>query len=67
VRGSVVLADVGLDLDDPPDPPPVAVVTDEPPAEQGCGDLERRQREQLVAIEPPGQRPGCNRLRPAGR
>jgi hypothetical protein len=42
VRGSVLEADVRLDLDDPADAPPGRVVTDQPGTDQRDGRLERR-------------------------
>jgi hypothetical protein len=44
----VGLADVRLDLDDPARSPFRAVVPDQPPAEQGPAQLERRQREDVA-------------------
>jgi hypothetical protein len=41
VRGAVVLADVGLDLDDPPDPPAGLVIADQPDAEECAAGVER--------------------------
>jgi hypothetical protein len=41
----VVLADVGLDLDDPSDPPAGGVVADQPRADEAACGLERRPRE----------------------
>jgi hypothetical protein len=44
VRRPIVLADVGLELDDPPDPAVAArVVSDQPSSQQESGRLERRQ------------------------
>jgi hypothetical protein len=51
VARPIVLADVGLDLDDPAHTPrAVGVQTNEPPAEDPVGDLEGRAGEQV----PPG-------------
>jgi hypothetical protein len=41
----VVLADVGLDLDDPSHPTAGGVVADQPRADEGACGLERRLRE----------------------
>jgi hypothetical protein len=41
----VVLADVGLDLDDPSDPTARGVVADQPRADEGARGLEGRLRE----------------------
>jgi len=50
VRRPIVLADVGLDLDDPGDPPPRSVVANEPGAEQPAPGVERRSREEVAEV-----------------
>jgi hypothetical protein len=55
MRGPVVLPDVGLDLDDPPDPAAGVVVPDQPRAEQRPSGLERR----------PGERRAVDETQPA--
>ena len=47
VRRPVVLADVRLDLDDPPDAAAAVVLADEAQADQRRRDLERRPAEEL--------------------
>ncbi|MEA2653141.1 MAG: hypothetical protein QOI37_368 [Chloroflexota bacterium] len=46
MRRQVVAADVGLDLDDPPDAPTRLVVPDEAGADQGAGGIEGRTRQE---------------------
>jgi hypothetical protein len=48
VRGEIVLADVRLDLDDPPDPAPWLGLSNEVDADQSAGRLERGPREELA-------------------
>jgi hypothetical protein len=63
VRRAVLGADVGLDLDDPPDARRLAglAVADQVGAEQPAGGLERRAREQVAREDRP-TRPGlCQR------
>jgi hypothetical protein len=50
VGGLVVLADVGLDLDDPGTAPARRIVTDEAGAKQAAAGLERRPREELPEV-----------------
>jgi len=57
MRRPIVLADVGLDLDDTGDPPPGGVIADEPCAEQSAPGVERRSGEEVAELgEPVGQR-----------
>jgi hypothetical protein len=60
----VALADVGLELDDPPDPPLAVVVpiADQPPAEQSARQLEGRQVEDRAIAAAARQRPRRGRL-----
>jgi hypothetical protein len=53
VRGEVVLTDVGLDLDDPTDPPASGVVPDQARSEQVRGGLERRSAEEIAELAQP--------------
>jgi hypothetical protein len=46
----IVLADVRLELDDPPDPPAGGVVPDESPAEERDPDLERGAVEDMPRV-----------------
>jgi hypothetical protein len=48
----VLFADVRLDLDDPGDPRNGAVVPDQPAAEQGAPDFQRRQLEDVADAAP---------------
>jgi hypothetical protein len=50
VRGAVVLADVGLDLDDPAAPAALTGLVDELGAEDPAGDLERRSGEERGGV-----------------
>jgi hypothetical protein len=52
VRRLVLLADVRLELDDPGDPRDRTIVPDQPAAEQGATDLERRQLEDVADAAP---------------
>jgi hypothetical protein len=47
MRCQVLLAEVCLELNDPPDPLRRTVVPDEQPAEERPGELERRQLEDV--------------------
>jgi hypothetical protein len=49
MRRPILLADVGLDLDDPPGPAGGAVVPDQPAPEQRPSQLEGRQLEDLAS------------------
>jgi hypothetical protein len=51
VRGTVVLPDVRLDLDDPPDAAARVVVPDQPGAEQRSAGLQRRRGERCAIDE----------------
>ena len=42
VRRAIVRPEVGLDLDDPADPPPGRIVADEPGADEGAAGVEGR-------------------------
>jgi hypothetical protein len=46
MRRQVVAADVGLDLDDPPDAPTRLVVPDKAGTDQGAGGIEGRTRQE---------------------
>jgi len=50
VGGAVLFADVGLDLDDPGDPPPRCVVANEAGAEQPAPGVERRPEEEVAEV-----------------
>jgi hypothetical protein len=52
VGRQVVLADVRLDLDDPPDAPvgPRPPLADQPRPDQACSRLERRARDELSEV-----------------
>jgi hypothetical protein len=51
VGGAIVLPDVGLDLDDPADPPAGVVVPDQSCAEQRPSGLQRRRGERCAIDE----------------